>query len=937
MPRWCLNPFFICSVFVGRTVIRSGNGNAHALFPCFRNRLFPVFQIDRMSQSSKITENACQIRNAESPARRCVQTQCVKLQTFENSPDQSGQHRFGSHFHKSADADLKQISDFIYKIHRRKDLIREQVFGRFRIIRIRLGSGIGKNRHMGRFHPNTADRGGKCLLRIFHQGTVKRGRNREPFHSNAMTGKHLFRFFHPGHRTGNNALIRAVAVGKNHFRTFRPDDFFYVCKGSLHGGHGSGICLSRLSHDTAPCCGQFHQGVLVYPACRVQSAEFPETVSAGCIRIYAEIFQNLNHGQAYCPNRGLGSIRAAQPGFLCCFFFRIHRGRRINIRTQSVLQKGFGIRFFHCFQSLRKTRDQIPAHACVLAALSRKNKSQFAGVFRPPVKDIADASGFFPSPGFDLLQRGRKGFCEILKPIQSLFQNHKDTVGSAHGKFRTGSGSPAGDFLVRDSLRHIAFQFCQPGFQFCGTCTGKSQNFHRSVPGRSRFLFFVFFQYHVKIAAPETKGTDPRSSGMIRIGNPGLCPGVEIKRAVTDLQPGIRLINLEGGRQNLVMQSQHAFDESCRACCGFGMTDHGFDSTHGTAVFLCAATPIQTDIRINLLQRTEFHFIPHTGSGSVSLHQFHCGRRNTGLQISRSKRFHLAFCTGRINAPGFSVTGRANAFDNCINPISVCLCFFQRFEHKQTNPLSQQGSVRIRGKRPHISGGRQNRSFGKAHVHENVIETVHSAADHHFSPAAPDFHQGHVHGSHGTGARGIHSAVGSAQIQAVCDSARNDIAQQTGKGIFLPGNIGIGNMRNHFFRLFRRNSGFFQSTAPVRMSQPCAQRNDQFLCSGRTQNHTGAIPVKFPILTIARVFQRNPGCQQSHQLGCVCGLQRTRGNAEFRGIKRHRGKISAPCAIDMIRFFGVFVIIICRRPVGFRHFANRVLPFKEQTPVLFQS
>ncbi len=139
--------------------------------------------------------------------------------------------------------------------------------------------------------------------------------------------------------------------------------------------------------------------------------------------------------------------------------------------------------------------------------------------------------------------------------------------------------------------------------------------------------------------------------------------------------------------------------------------------------------------------------------------------------------------------------------------------------------------------------------------------------------------------AHGTGACRIHHAVCPAQIKAVADSSGNHIAQQPRKRIFLPRHIRLSDALNHFFSFIRRNAGIFQGFAPFWMSESCAQRNHQFLCSGYAENYADLIPVKLSALAVSCVFQCAFCRSQRKQLGSVRSFKRCGRNAKFRRIK----------------------------------------------------
>ncbi len=243
------------------------------------------------------------------------------------------------------------------------------------------------------------------------------------------------------------------------------------------------------------------------------------------------------------------------------------------------------------------------------------------------------------------------------------------------------------------------------------------------------------------------------------------------------------------------------------------------------------------------------------------------------------------------------------------------------------------------GKRPGISGKRQHRSFGKTHVHENIIKNIHPPGDHHIASSRHQFQDRQVDGGQGTGAGRVGDTIGAAQIKTVGDASGHHVAEQPRKRIFLPGDIGIGNFFHDIGGLLGGDPGVFQGFFPVRKSQPGGQGNHQFLGAGHPQNHPGVFPVPgFSPLPVAGILQRHAGGHQPQQLGGVGGFENTGRHAEFRGIKRERRQKPPALAIGIIAAGRVLAVIIRRRPVRFlRHIDNRVFSPGKQTPVFFCS
>ena len=91
-----------------------------------------------------------------------------------------------------------------------------------------------------------------------------------------------------------------------------------------------------------------------------------------------------------------------------------------------------------------------------------------------------------------------------------------------------------------------------------------------------RFLF-IFLQDKMKICPTETEGAHSCSPGIAVFGIkpwPGF--RIQIKRRILDIQFGIGLGNVDGGRQNLMVESQSRLYNTGSACRSFGVPNLGF-------------------------------------------------------------------------------------------------------------------------------------------------------------------------------------------------------------------------------------------------------------------------------------------------------------------------------------------------------------------------
>ena len=181
----------------------------------------------------------------------------------------------------------------------------------------------------------------------------------------------------------------------------------------------------------------------------------------------------------------------------------------------------------------------------------------------------------------------------------------------------------------------------------------------------------------------------------------------------------------------------------------------------------------------------------------------------------------------------------------------------------------------------------------------------------------------------------VHDAVRAAEIEAVRNAPGNDVAKQTGEGIFLPFDILLPNALNHVLRDVIGDSGILQGFPPIRMPKPRSERNDKFLRAGDAENHAGAVAVEFApqIACVAQGFLRHDEAQQLRRVG---RFERVRDDAEFERVKFNRRQKSALRAIRFIAGFLIAVEIVCRVPMRGGNVGNRVAAFFQERPIFLQ-
>ena len=267
-------------------------------------------------------------------------------------------------------------------------------------------------------------------------------------------------------------------------------------------------------------------------------------------------------------------------------------------------------------------------------------------------------------------------------------------------------------------------------------------------------------------------------------------------------------------------------------------------------------------------QGGQFGGVTDLGTGAMCLDQAERIGRDTGRQVGTLKRQFLPAGARRIDRAAAAVAGRADALDHRVNAVASTLGVSQTFEHQNADAFAQHRAIAVGVERLGITGGGQCRGLGKTHVHEDVVEGIHAAGDHHVRQAGRQFQRSQMNCRQRARTSGIDHTVGAAQVKAIGNAPCRHIAEQAWKRVLLPADIGVGDALHHILGDIRFNARVFQRAAPVWMTETRAERNHQFESAGDAEDHAGAVAVKCAVLrSIGGTTRTLPGAGRIARVG----------------------------------------------------------------------
>src|SRR6266849_6820072 len=200
----------------------------------------------------------------------------------------------------------------------------------------------------------------------------------------------------------------------------------------------------------------------------------------------------------------------------------------------------------------------------------------------------------------------------------------------------------------------------------------------------------VFLKDHVRVDAAEPEGVNSCPTRRLFLPmNPRPSFGVEIEGCFLKLQFQVRLFTVQSWRQDLVMKRQSCFDHGGDSGGWHGVADHRLHRTYG------APGPRAISRTENPLEGFDLSDIADRCAGSMRLNQFHA-KWGTACRFICTVQSHLlAFDAWRQNSERTPIARDTDSFDDCINTITITLCFGTTFEDHDAENFAEQRAVGI--------------------------------------------------------------------------------------------------------------------------------------------------------------------------------------------------------------------------------------------------
>ena len=319
----------------------------------------------------------------------------------------------------------------------------------------------------------------------------------------------------------------------------------------------------------------------------------------------------------------------------------------------------------------------------------------------------------------------------------------------------------------------------------------------------------------------------------------------------------------------------------------------------------------------HFLERRNLNGVTDLGAGAVGFNQLDGAWVHIALRVSPPQRLLLTGSARLVNRRATAVTRSTDSLDHGIDLVAIALGIGQALDDDDSQAFAEGRAVTIGIEGSRVSGRRQRRRLAEAGVHEDIVEGVDTTGHNHVGVSGREFQGGQVKGAQRAAAGGIDDTVGAAKIKMLADPSGHHVAEQTGKGVLLPGHVGIADALHDVFGNRIGDAGVLERFAPAGMTETGTEGHDQLQRAGDTENHADPVAIEFLVRGVTCILQGLFDSDQAKQLRRIDRLQGVGQHTVLHRVEIHRRKEAAVLGVYLVGRFRVRVKIIIGTPVAF--------------------
>ena len=886
----------------------------------------PGRELDRAAMGDQGRQRAGEIEASRAASGRGIESD-GRDAVAERGSDEPGEACPRPELEEQRAARRRHGPKLVDEAHLASQLPGQQGAAGLGLIRVELAGGVGVDRRAGG-EGDIGEARGEPGLGVRHEARVEGRRHRQllaaqPGGLEAGPGVVDLRL-----TAAEHDLIRRVVICGDELQLPLGDPRFDLIAGGVDGQHAAAIALA-LAHEAAAQDREAMQLVAAQTTGGAERDQLAVAVPAEGLGRDAEALRE--HAPAAEPDRaerrlGRPGVREAPalrgPGVIV-----EGRGRIDDVaETGAVVGRRKGcVDLGQGLEQLRELAGQVAQHADLLGALTGEQHRDLGRL------DLAASQNQAVRARLNALARRvqqaprRSEAARQAVLIHERRDEQPERAPRLEARARLRRDGPT---TARAGRRDAV----ELGMDRDRVVAGEGEELNLPIPVRRDLDGLMLLEQAVKIAAAEAERADPGAARVLGPRQPGAGLDVDVKGAVRGADERLRLADLDGRRQHLVVQREGRLDESGDPGGGLGVADLALDRADRAP-----AAPLALGLVKDRREAAQLGRVADLGAGAVGLDQLDRGRAHIGELVGVSKGPGLAGGGGRVDRLTAAVRGRAEALEHGVDRVAVALGIGEALHHDEADSLAEDRAVASGVEGPRVTGRAQRRRLREAHVHKDVVEGVDAAGDGHVGAPRGQLEGREVERAQGTGAGRINNAVRAAEVEAVRDPARDDVAEQAGERGLLPVDVAIADAGHDVVRDLRSHAGVAKSLAPDRVAEPGAERHDQLERAGDAEHDAGAAVIVVPIRPVAGVLESALRDHEREQLRGVRGLDRLRRHAVVERVEVDRREEAAGPRVGVIRARRVGIKVVRGRPMRLGHLPDAVDALTDGQPVAVPS
>ncbi|PRP91930.1 hypothetical protein ENSA5_52150 [Enhygromyxa salina] len=868
-------------------------------------------EAQRNTQGAQSRQRPRQRGHAPDPAP--VEGDRRVLAPVEDLADEVGQDRARTDLHECMHARVGHGLDDRGEAHGLGDLPPEpRAHGRG--LGLVGGPGLaGVDRQLRGLEAQLVEEAGEGFGARGHQRRVKGRRDRQPLDPEPRALERLLGDLDRLDGPADDRLLGRVEVGEHDVVDALERRADFVGRGRDRAHRPRAVGLSRGGHQLAAAPRDPEHVGLAEHAASVEGHDLAEAVPGHRLGLDAELAQHREQRRARAADRGLSPLGLAQLDLVGRPRLVVEAGDREHdaVEGQAVAERGIGGAVPGPAGDL-VAHGQLRGHADVLAALAREQQPDPADLGPEPVGGPVGA-----------LERGLGRRLDLLGRALEL---GPQLVLVARDEREPGRGARVELTLAvprREAQEPALVAAPRPRSRLAGELgSARATEDHELDRERAQPLgpgpgARVLLEQEVKVGPAEAKRAHARAPRVLGPADPRPRLGVEVKGRVVDLERGVGPLDLDRGRQDLVVQRHHGLEQPGGPSRGLGVADLRLDRAQRAPLRALAGPK-------GLLQALKLGRVAGLGPGPVGLDQFDGPRLDPGVVPGPAQGLGLARRHRRVDALRAPVRGRADPAQDRVDPVAVALGVVEALERDHAQALAEHRPVGLIGEGSAVPRGRQRRRLGEAHEHEDVVERVDAPGDDHVGVAEVELLRGHAQRREGRGAGRIGHAVGPAEVEAVGDPPGDDVAEQAGERALLPRRVVIGDPIADRLDLVLAEALLAQRLDPNRLLQPADHRREQLLGRGHPEDDRDPRAIHRLELAPGRVAQDLLGDDQPEQLRGVGRLDDVRRHAPGQRVEVDLRQEAPALGVGLVGRPRIGVVVVLGQPVGRRDLGQQI-------------